>query len=403
MTLFSNACTSTTSQTLHLAVQYFENSGQVPPGINLKIIEELLRYRTKLTPIPPENTDVPHKKFIQENTLCMQHPEGHWSVILLGKEIGKGSAKVVKNGMLATADNVHQVAVAITRPQNNAKGRDTNNNEWKLLNMLMNQTDTGCVQVWATTPLSYDSLQENAQFISIQSKYDLDLHTLLTSQNSKSQMWPLPRMEEIQRGVVHAVSMFHAKGLIHCDIKPENIVLKAGRSNPKYNDLPFLALVGIEDPDIKINVKLIDLAFAAQRSDTKSSSALRGSPLYLDPEIALYSLNTSESTSCEYLYTEKTDVWNLGLTLLALENISLFFKVIPIQKNRVSGACEEFYKNYYTSNQIPEFPEPEEANPKLHMIWEMLQPIPTNRPTLEDVKKVFGPADECLEPLCFPA
>jgi hypothetical protein len=95
---------------------------------------------------------------------------------------------------------------------------------------------------------------------------------------------PLPeqRVAEIGARVLAALSVAHAQGVVHRDVKPANIMLDDDR------------------------VVLTDFGIAAMTSDTTLTDTVLGSPEYLAPE----RINGQPATPA-------TDLWSLGVTLCA--------------------------------------------------------------------------------------
>lgn len=98
---------------------------------------------------------------------------------------------------------------------------------------------------------------------------------------------PLPMQREILRQIGHAVGAAHHVGLVHRDLKPDNIFVARSRRQ----DSPFI-------------VKLLDFGIAkmAAEAATQASMAV-ASPLWMAPE----------QSDTELPVTPATDVWALGL------------------------------------------------------------------------------------------
>jgi hypothetical protein len=95
---------------------------------------------------------------------------------------------------------------------------------------------------------------------------------------------PLPeqRVAEIGTRVLAALSVAHAQGVVHRDVKPANIMIDGDR------------------------VVLTDFGIAAMTTDTTLTDTVLGSPEYLAPE----RVNGEQATPA-------TDLWSLGVTLCA--------------------------------------------------------------------------------------
>ncbi len=102
------------------------------------------------------------------------------------------------------------------------------------------------------------------------------------------------RFEDVFEGLCHALWAVHVKGCLHCDVKPDNVmlVLKRGKYKPVLMDFG-------------LNIDL-----------SASSNALpRGTPLYAAPEM----LAGREVDA-------RADIYSLGMTLLAVLTGKLPFK-----------------------------------------------------------------------------
>ena len=87
-----------------------------------------------------------------------------------------------------------------------------------------------------------------------------------------------------------AVSYCHSKGVIHKDIKPENVLLSLDSSNKI------------------IKVCLADFGSSITDAIYQSCDGINGTPNYMAPECFNY----------DETYDSKVDVWSLGLVLYIL-------------------------------------------------------------------------------------
>ncbi|KAJ1919035.1 hypothetical protein IWQ60_007339 [Tieghemiomyces parasiticus] len=88
----------------------------------------------------------------------------------------------------------------------------------------------------------------------------------------------------IAKQILSALKYLHARGIIHHDLKPQNI------------------LIGLDG-----RVKLCDFGLATQlkpSADTKYQTILKGTPLYMAPEVLVKSR-----------YTYQCDFWSFGIVL----------------------------------------------------------------------------------------
>ena len=125
----------------------------------------------------------------------------------------------------------------------------------------------------------------------IMEKMDVDLMDYLLGKHSL----PINESRFIFQQICNAISHLHSQSVAHCDIKPENILLR------------------IENDQI-VEVKLCDFGFAIDWKREERNSSKFGTLDYHAPEFV------NGSTSSMY---DKMDVWSLGVTLFAAQT-SLF-------------------------------------------------------------------------------
>lgn len=411
MTIFSYFCTAASPQTCKLAIERHSQKHPYTPPLD----PDALATRIMQCAIPHlpgskqgiEESD-PYAAFIQKSVVSLPHPNGGVSIALKGSRLQDGLDKTVYSGWLATADKIHAVAVILTKNKPLVK-KNRNGRELEILTQLTQKENPGCVKVWAVHPISSLPTQQS-QFLALQDLYHSDLFPFVWDPFLANQI-PRRYIEEIQNKIVSAVGELRSgNGLSHRDLKPENILITVTRNGEPHFDLPLKELLAEECPDIEIYIRLCDFA-SATPYDEKLTFSHEGTPAYTSPEAAKiigkksFQIKPKPAEQTDpFLIPEKMDIWSLGLILLILENFDLFHTVVPFQKafdaaNGKISAKEieearkkvfiETYQEYYSQRNIPVFPEPEKTNIKLHMIWEMLQPRPERRPSIEEVKKVF--------------
>lgn len=161
---------------------------------------------------------------------------------------------------------------------------------------------------------------------------------------------------EIAMQLLNTLSNLHAKGIIHRDIKLENICLDENKC-PTIIDIDFCC---VEGDDFNV--------------------ANCGTRHYLSPEFAKASLGLIAPQSAN---RTKHDVWAMGVVLHlmfisnshVLSNIP-WFKDFPVDQNtdlvqRTGSLGTVCIKSI--------LPEPEDTNSIEHLIWEMLRPDPNER------------------------
>ena len=129
--------------------------------------------------------------------------------------------------------------------------------------------------------------------------------------------------------ILHAINYCHSRGIVHCDLKPDNIIFEAPNEDNDNDDI--LNLFGL---------KLIDFGLSSRIQKNKKLNNTVGTSYFIAPEIL-----KSE-------YDEKCDVWSIGVILYYIlsgkfpftgkTNIEIFEKI----KNN-----EPFYgNNLFNSN-----------------------------------------------------
>ena len=107
--------------------------------------------------------------------------------------------------------------------------------------------------------------------------------------NSLDDEFRIPRVVELMYPVLDALDYLHSNGVIHCDIKPSNIIVENGK-----------------------NVRLMDLGISVQQSYDRNgdgaSSGTMGTPLYAAPE-QFGKMSHIDMT---------TDIYEVGVTLYEL-------------------------------------------------------------------------------------
>ena len=93
------------------------------------------------------------------------------------------------------------------------------------------------------------------------------------------------KASKIMKGILSAVTYIHEKGIIHRDLKTENILIA-------------------KDADVS-SVKIIDFGFGKKSMATFSNSTNHvGTLVYMAPEVAF-----------QHEYTKSVDIWAIGIIM----------------------------------------------------------------------------------------
>ena len=118
------------------------------------------------------------------------------------------------------------------------------------------------------------------------------------------EMFHHPFTEEIvqylMRQIVSAVKFIHSQGIVHRDLKLDNILVNFNNENDKNN----MNLLNAQ-------TKIIDFGFASSKEDSPMFKTAIGSPLNMDPLILQKFYNGRAQTN-DLQYDEKADIWSLG-------------------------------------------------------------------------------------------
>lgn len=119
----------------------------------------------------------------------------------------------------------------------------------------------------------------------------------------RDQCRPLPKdsVRHITKAIIQIMAGLHAKGLVHIDFKPENVMMFNGR------------------------LKLIDVDGCVKVGDSVSiqDSSISFSPCYCAPEWAKFLIEDSEARIC---VSPALDVWSVGMTICELVTLDAVLK-----------------------------------------------------------------------------
>jgi len=127
------------------------------------------------------------------------------------------------------------------------------------------------------------------------------LKDYLASLREKKNSLPPDKMKKFCKAILVAMASLHAKGFVHVDMKPENMMMFSGK-------LKVIDVDGCVKMNTKINIQDSSISF---------------SPCYCAPEWARFLISESESSITAL---PSLDVWSVGMTLAELVTYDAILK-----------------------------------------------------------------------------
>ena len=188
------------------------------------------------------------------------------------KLLGDGSFGIV----IQCFDHKIQIPVAVKILRKGKKFTKIGESEAAVLDLLnMNGEDDNIVR-------KLDSFKFRGHFCIIYELLSLDLYQFLKKNDFRGASMNIIKRIAVQ--MIIALKHVHSSGLIHCDLKPENVLFKA---------------------ENKSSIKLIDFGSSCEKNN-KIYTYIQ-SRFYRAPEVIL-----------DAGYTEKIDIWSMGCILFEL-------------------------------------------------------------------------------------
>ncbi|CAG7817255.1 unnamed protein product [Allacma fusca] len=146
------------------------------------------------------------------------------------------------------------------------------------------------------------------------------------------------------RQLAGAMQALHSKGVVHRDLKPQNILLTYHKSNPAPHE---------------ISLKIADFGFARFLQDGVMAATLCGSPMYMAPEVIM-----------SLTYDAKADLWSLG---------TIVYQCLT-GKAPFSAQTPQQLKNFYEKNLVlnPKIP-PGTSSELSDLLFSLLKRNPKER------------------------
>uniref|UniRef100_A0A6C0BCK9 Protein kinase domain-containing protein n=1 Tax=viral metagenome TaxID=1070528 RepID=A0A6C0BCK9_9ZZZZ len=198
------------------------------------------------------------------------------------KELGRGSYGVV---YLAFDKNRNRVVVKKIRKQ----GHDDEEKEYENLNLLKSQCNnyyTCLIECINESEYFYIVMEYNEGYITLQECIKDRSGLFLTSNSNE-----LPPIVKMMINLYNGIKDMHSKGVVHKDIKPDNIMVDPSTGNIKFIDF--------------------GLSCHGRKCEMTYGSSICGTPLYMDP----YQNNFGGRRYISPTDVAASDCWSLGITI----------------------------------------------------------------------------------------
>uniref|UniRef100_A0A1B6MS75 Protein kinase domain-containing protein n=1 Tax=Graphocephala atropunctata TaxID=36148 RepID=A0A1B6MS75_9HEMI len=233
--------------------------------------------------------------------------------------IGHGAFAVVFKGRLRS-DHSQIVAIKSITKKSLAKSQNLLGKEIKILKELRELNHENVVALF--------DCKESANHVFLVMEYcnGGDLADYLSAKGTLSE----DTIRLFLRQLAGAMKALHAKGVVHRDLKPQNILLSHTGNRPS------------PQPQ-HIRLKIADFGFARFLQDGVMAATLCGSPMYMAPEVIM-----------SLKYDAKADLWSLGTIVFQCLTGKAPFQAQTPQ------ALKQFYeKNANLAPKIPSGTSPE--------------------------------------------
>ncbi|EOD40498.1 hypothetical protein EMIHUDRAFT_54250, partial [Emiliania huxleyi CCMP1516] len=180
---------------------------------------------------------------------------------------------------------------------------------------------------------------------------------------------PEPFVAPLMAQLCHALAALHSIGVVHCDVKPENLIIShypaEGREADGESSLP---------PQLT----LIDFGYAATLAEGESCEGLAGSPEYAAPEVLTWLSRDRRGEP----YGGPADVWSAAVTAHVLLTAELPFE-LPDAEDADEEALAEAARLTSLSFEQPEWALAEQARA---WVAACMAPSQADRPTASEAR-----------------
>lgn len=153
----------------------------------------------------------------------------------------------------------------------------------------------------------------------------------------------------IFKQIANGIQEMHKDGIVHGDIKPENILVHKEQKRPSL-------------PDTLTQYKFKISDFGTAFEERKGAPKVSFTPFYVAPEVLLQdsNWNTTPNNTQEHTQTSKSDVWSLGTLLFLLLTGAVPFALNPATSDMTqdifNATTEGKYhrEDYYWKDLSPE-------------------------------------------------
>ena len=122
-------------------------------------------------------------------------------------------------------------------------------------------------------------------------------------QNMHSHPFTQEIVQFLMKQIIHVMKYIHSKGIIHRDLKLDNILVKFNSEYDKNNLNMFGSLI-----------KIIDFGLSTHMGNSNLCYSTVGSPINMDPNILIKMNENKKGINTEKMlgYDKKADIWSLG-------------------------------------------------------------------------------------------
>ena len=200
---------------------------------------------------------------------------------------------------------------------------------------------------------------------------------------------PEPFVAPLMAQLCHALAALHSIGVVHCDVKPENLIIshypasqhplpggEEGLAGGRRADREGREADG--ESSLPPQLTLIDFGYAATLAEGESCEGLAGSPEYAAPEVLTWLSRDRRGEP----YGGPADVWSAAVTAHVLLTAELPFE-LPDAEDADEEALAEAARLTSLSFEQPEWALAEQARA---WVAACMAPSQADRPTASEAR-----------------